>query len=354
MARSLILAALILLAIPTQAQVVVNGRVSFAGRVALATGGGFAPITGTEARCTELGANCNCSEPMQSGQSLTDGTVNFTDSPTGTECKGHWGFATDTATITSMSVAGETGWGNAIYAIDHGWGGGANKNKGLGFEPTKPGTTAFSSANRSWCVRIYKQFDDAYQPASDWDSCPQAGGVAPNRTIRNKLLQAEMNSTSIQLIQIQEDEYGSTCPDNPSLNAKSDASGSVGFGGEGATGTMSNLDECSSLFGPCRMEMCVDGPLLAGGSFTWRYRIYQPITGHMMSGSRTATTGGLIGQGTGAGTWSGINTNHSGSSHGGARESYFMSSVWDDVDANRWIGGAYEVEGYGCANCGGD
>lgn len=352
--RCLILA-LLLIASPAFAQTKMQGFTKMQGLTKMMTNSGFAAVTGTEKRCTDLGANCNGSEPMQSAftMDVSSTTSDFTDSPDATEFP--VGFFTTSRSGTAqiatvlLATAGASGWGNATYAVDHGYYDTAQGNAGVFYTPNYPNSTVFTSNHRSWCIRYYKQVSDVFRTAGGPDaSC--GGG-----TVRNKLAQVGFQASTGNVYQVQEDPSPSTCVDNPSQG------GIVGGGtvGTGPSVDINNatvspsvkFDDCVNK--PCRVELCVDSATAfsSTGSKTFRTRIVSLATGTV--GVLSQNNASVPAYSTSVWPWQ-VDTNHSSSYSGGALEAYLMSAVWDDVDANRWIGGAYEVEGNGCTNCGGN
>ena len=275
--------------------------------------------------------------------------TNFPDSPAETECNGDWiqiGGGEVSGFGSMMSVDGEPGWGDAQWAYDHGYNNGLDRNQYNWWLPDVPRITPFTAENRSWCVRYYRQFDDEFTTAGSDTEGADPPTCILHGTIRNKMLQSLHGA---YVFQTQESDSGE-CRTNPSKSIV------AGHGGGAPNGSLSptiTLDSCVDA--PCRFELCVDGPLRDGGSITWRTKVTSlesgpggagfegPNGGPEGSFTRTETAGAANGN------WGG-NINHSGGNEhtvGGSREAYFMGALWDDVDANRWIGPACEIEG-GC------
>ena len=347
----------LLLLIPSLAganQLKTDGLFQTQGLLKIGSTTGLAPVTGTEFACTALGTHCDCSEPMQSNQTINDSNVNFSDSPSLTDCDpSFFGMGGD-GSMTMISVAGQPGWGNALWAVNHGWANSSDRNMNISFKSNIPNITNFTSANRSWGVRYYRQFDTAYDRAGG--SGPGDTTCPPFGTWRNKTFQtshsntglhdlgASGSTTVVAEMQVQEDPSPAHCSSGAPSNVWQ-IGGHLSGGGDINNVSLSpslTAQDCDSK--PCRFEMMVDtastGAFTSGGTFTWRTRVCSQETGTCS----TQTVTGPDGQFDNFYFWWGADINHSGTSSGGSREAYFVSGIWNDVDSTRWIGPACEIE----------
>lgn len=273
-----------------------------------------------EQRCTELGANCACSEPMNSseGGSPINDRHNFSDSPASSECNKYQDYFGSDGSHTMASVAGGN-WGNARYALNQ-------KNGPFVWLKAK---SSFTSADRVVCYRYYQQVDDLYSSAGS------NGGGCPGTNFRNKLFQMTFGSLSIQ---VQEQAEG-ICP---VLGSHGPIGISIPTGpAEGNYYLSPRVDFNGCDQKPCRFEFCADGNIDAGTNIQFRLKVTSLENGAV--GTATSPVANY-GRPNLADFWGG-DLFHSGPV-GTSKTGFFIETVWQS-DQNQWPGPAVEVEGTG-------
>ena len=314
-----------------------------AGRLALILLAILVPVfasgqTSVEARCTELGTNCKCSEPLDADnddiQQLTYPN-DLPQSPDATECWGRPDFqgiqVADSPPATVLHSV-PAWWTPGGFALEqHAGAGGVWLNA----ENVVFGSEAFTETDQVQCYRFYKQIDASYGSAGGDPEI--ATGACPNTTWRNKIISATFANQEIQL---SEAGFG-PCPESGSWQPFS-ISVDSGPGSPLNQLFEPSLDHGACIDSPCRIELCIDSTDLSiGENVEYRSRICRESEGAWACS--TAATGilGDVGAPVLPDTWGG-NLLHS-SPHGGARFAFFMVARWQS-DSDQWIGPAEEVE----------
>ena len=323
-----------------------SSGVQMSGGVSVSGAAPPPPVAGVEARCTALGANCACSEPLQSGTTIGS-PHNFTDSPAETECVDFlYGGTVPMEMISTTAVSDQPGggqgegWGSATLALSHGWTLSPDTNNNWYFWLGRD-DFATDTAVRTVCYRYYRQFTQMYGSAGDGETCPYGSG--PTQSVRNKLFQNQYGANQIQM----QEANGEGCSDG-SWNRAIVMDGVMG---QPELVPEITFKDCNDA--PCRFELCTDGEIAAGNGIHWRARVTSLEAGVGGSGPNggpegTYTSGVFNGLGppTLVTTVWGGDINHSGSSPGGSMQAYFMQATWA-TDEDHWIGAACEIEG-GC------
>jgi len=295
------------------------------------------PSSGTEQRCTELGTNCDCSEPMN----INDGSIltghDFTDSLNPTQCSNKYGYAffeTDKNNIVTSSEFGMPAGNNVNYVLEI-------PAVGANIAWMKGRMSVDNSIKRT-CIRYYKMVSIDYSGAG-YPGAGPGGSSCPSE--RNKVIQFQFGGTQVQLQELANDAncHGPGTPNsyNPLvITNPADPGGQIGnyyFNNGGV-----RWDDCWSTSGWCRIEMCGSGDLNQGTNINFEAKITPLATGieHYAVQNvlwnpgvpmKSDTAGDLFhGQGQG-GT-------------GTEWISHFMQASWT-TNSNQWIGSAYEIEG---------
>jgi len=302
-------------------------RILRACAVAIALLGAVSAATAGEARCTGLGANCMCSEPMNGPESavlgLIRGGFDFVSSDNASECWGRGSGFLGFDTSANQQVVSVNNWGSARYAV--------RQTTGFFWMYGKDPFT-LTSNDKTVCYRYYKQVDADYGSAGGDYGNP--AGSCPNSTWRNKLMQSEIGGQQVQL----EEDASYSCPAVGQFNGISISVDNGPSSGNYALQPRITLGSCVSA--PCRIEYCVDGNITAGTGIRYRAQIVPVATG-VVHAAMTPT----ISPGGGPSNkyvWGG-DMFHS-SPRGDANHGFFMNAVWQSI-ANQWIGAASEVEG---------
>ena len=292
-----------------------------------------------EARCTALGANCVCSEPVEFDATNMADPFNFTDTDSTKEC---WGTRTGAfagaqfssgGTEDTVDISAGAGWGDATRAVH--W-----DNGFMWWNPpnVQSGALAIGPNVRTYCMRYYMKVTSDF--ASSGGDPGNPAGECPNTTWRNKLMQANYGIPS-EYVQIQLIERGAfSCPAVPNYTPFA-----VGIGGTPDVGTF-NLTGASTLTyqdcneAPCSVEMCVDGNVAEGTNLAIRARVTS-LEGAGKSVEVTSPTFNATAGVVFPDFWGG-DFYHSGGT-GSMDVSHFMVATWD-TDANDWIGASSEVE----------
>src|SRR5262245_16610617 len=274
-----------------------------------------------EARCTELGANCRCSETMDEVNSDVGPHTDFASSPDASECWGNgprangtgigWGDADE----HGNTIAAPSGWGTAGHVL---------RVPGMagvwGFLPK----AAVTSSTRTLCMRWYQQMPPPYMGTGIQCSVQDA---------RNKMFQLYFGSTPT-LFQCEQRSDNSACQDTEYR------CGDPAGGTTNSPVPFVHNSDCDTK--PCRFEYCFDGNIQAGTNLIIR-QVYKSLKTGVTS---TATTGtawnpgpinfspGILG-----GDWW-----HKAPSSQSTYRGYFMIGTWD-TDTNQTIGAASEIEG---------
>ena len=321
---------------------------------------------GVEARCTELndeaGADCVCSEPMDSEEAAGIGTgtnpgtfrgstslpngYDFVDSPSATDCSQHGTYlemGTDTGNHPVSSANFSMPPGNAVaYVIEGNFNDQATGNtvrwlKGRGSEP--------AGSNRRTCVRYYKQVSTDWPPASNNDDGCQAE--------RNKIMQFSWGSGNDQrFTQFVEPFNGSGCfvaPNYKNFGATLSDDPDVSVLSPNKTWA-----DCFIGTAWCRFESCTHGDLANGNSIFVSHRVtIVPEDGSAVSVSETLDKGpqsyGESFKIAAADIYQQADDARADVTDGRQYLSHFMHADWDTDagDNSQWIGAACEVEG-GC------
>lgn len=291
-----------------------------------------------ESRCTDLGTNCICSEPIaasEAGAFINFGH-DFSDSPDSIECMGNrpgfQNYGTSAENVNTMVPVAE--WGSVQYAL--------NQRRGFMWitgSNVVSGPKAFTSSDRVQCYRYYKQVDDLYSNSGAGSNCEG------RPSLRNKIFQSSWGSSDparADGIQLQEKSNGPCAPLGSHHNFHVTTADETGNGSHFISPSV-NFNDCDDK--PCRFEFCIDGNLSAGTNIVHRARVHSLETG--VTGTVTTPPENL-GPPSLPWAWGG-DLFHSGPT-GDARNGYFMEARWQS-DGNQWIGAACEIEG-GCGGSG--
>lgn len=280
-----------------------------------------------EQRCTALGANCACSEPMDGPETSVGSVVptghDFTSSDNATECWGRGSGYLNFDSSSSQNQVSVSSWGNARYALRQ-----ANGFFWMyGKDPT-----ALTSNDRTVCYRYYKQVDSNYGSAGGDPG--NSGGSCPNTTWRNKIMQSEIGGQQVQL----EEDATYSCPRVGEWNPISISIDNGPSEGNYALQPKVGFGSCVSK--PCRIEFCIEGNLTTGKNIRYRSKIVSLANG--TEHTAVSPVVNLPSGPTNKWVWGG-DMFHSSPS-GDANHGYFMQAIWPTV-GNQWIGGATEIEG---------
>lgn len=279
-----------------------------------------------EARCLELGQNCDCSEPMDTTATSIREGHDFADSPSGSECdKFQVYFETNKSNVTTTAETGMPA-GNTVDRVLE------IPSDGESIVWLKGRMSVDGSIKRS-CIRYYKMVSTDYS------------GVGPNNvgcpSERNKIIQFQFGGTQVQL---QERSDGSICTGPGTGNDYAPitlTNPAAGFGNFDLL-PRADWEDCWNTNGWCRIEMCASGDLNRGENIKFQAKVTSLRDGvdhyseqnrfwNPGSGMQTFTAGDLFhGQGQG-----GIGTEWI---------SHFMQASWT-TNQNQWIGAASEIEG---------
>lgn len=304
----------------------------------VATGGAGGGIAGVEKRCTDLGANCVCSEPLDTTEDFAElpgSTVDFADSPSTHECNfvsgGAFGSERTSADF-SMQLAASVApmpAGSTVTRVMQLVGGGNNYLYGRAFA---------TASDQRICLRYYMRV------SNDFSGAGTPGGGCQSE--RNKVMQFAFGQS--RLIQMEErSDFGSGCYGpgtykNFWLPSHADPTGTPGQ-------FTIDWDDCNSATGWCRFELCAEGDLDAGTGINIEGRITAiAVAKDEIRNTRTSGTwspgvpfGGFA-EGVSADIFHGQGSGPVGSKW----ISHFMQAAWPTA-AGQWIGPACEVEG-GC------
>lgn len=280
-----------------------------------------------EARCLELGQNCDCSEPMDTTATSIRKGHDFADSPSGSECdKFQEFFGTNKSNITTTAETVMPAGNTVDRVLEIPSGGGS-------IVWLKGRMSVDDSIKRS-CIRYYKMVSTDYS------------GVGPNNigcpSERNKIIQFQFGNTQVQL---QERADGSVCtgPGTGNDYQSITLTNPAGLGNFDLV-PRADWEDCWNTNGWCRIEMCASGDLNRGKNIKFEAKITSLRDGvdhyseqgrfwNPGSGMQAYTAGDLFhGQGQG-----GIGTEWI---------SHFMQASWT-TNQGEWIGAAYEIEGDG-------
>lgn len=296
--------------------------------------GGVPESDGEEYRCTDLGANCICSEPMDNNDSPAPGGYNPSDSTGDKECTDVNGGWYDANWIKTTQDRHTTATATGVRAFPTG----STVSRHLRIEEGGvPGEIVLwlrgqddmPSNVRRACQRQYLQVATNYTSASY-----EGNGCA---TERNKVFEVQWDNGG-GFAQIQEG-LNNSCTEYRSFNLAY----SFGVSGNFYTPSGIDWDVCMEGTGWCRFEMCVGGNVEAGTDVYVEAQIKVLSTGNTYTLGPTATSSSVGGpltnfagdlyHGQGAGTHDGdLNISH------------FMQASWT-TDSGQWIGASYEVEG---------
>jgi len=309
----------------------------------VAISGSASAQSGAEQRCSELGSNCVCSEPLESGGQNFSTGYDFPDSPDSKEC---WGNRSGASSFqvgndnnkSMVDISSDPGWGNASSAVNH-------RGSYIWMNPPKvdSGALKIDSSVRTYCMRYYIEVDDTYSPAgSSHDSangrcetvhrCNRNGDYY---NCRNKTFQANFGGYLVQ----GEERSSGDCPGAGAHNPLDFYVSGAALDKRYTPSPAVNLNHCDGA--PCRLEMCIDGNISTGKNLQVRVR-YTSLEpggpeGYAVSDVFSAASGPTISD-----FWGG-DFFHSGPD-GGSRISHFMVGSWTS-DTNQWIGPAAEIEG---------
>lgn len=317
---------LVLLFIPIVAFADSFSGVSLSG-VRSTTISGGSGIAGVEAACTTSGlygsgGNCICSEMLN--ESIVDAGLGIPDSldppasPDTHECWGRFTSPAPTLGIESGRVASTAdvsalaGWGTVNYALEQ-------TNQFIwAMAPYNP----ITSSTRTLCVKYFRQHNN---PWSDDAGC------------RTKGIQMNFNDR-LAIAQFTTQSDGGSCSTTPKPYWLQMSDIAVGLSSETFLTTVKS-DECDDK--PCKLEMCVDGNILAGTSLQVRAR----VTSYEGAGEVSSVASSVWSPGGGpsnhdffGGDWW-----HSG---GGSEIMLSgMFSVWAwDSDTDQWPPNTTEIE----------
>lgn len=297
-------------------------------------------VTGVEARCTELGANCVCSEPLDTTEDFAEmpgSGLDFADSPAATDCSGlsagsafssdhgSGDFSMQLASSVAPMPVGATA--NRVMQIENG---GANYLIGRSYA---------TASDARMCQRYYMRV------SNDFSGAGTPGGGCQSE--RNKVMQLGFGAS--KLVQIEErSDFGSGCYGpgtykNFWIPSHADPTGTPGQ-------FTIDWDDCNSSTGWCRFELCVEGDLDAGTGINIEGRITAIAVGK--DEIRNTRTSGTWSPGVALGGfpegWSADIFHGQGSGPVGKKWiSHYMQAAWPTA-AGQWIGCAEEVEGPGC------
>lgn len=291
-----------------------------------------------EQRCTELGARCLCSEPLNGpetayGGILSNSKFDPASSDDASECWGRAGggfqsFDSDgNQTMASVST-----FGSAKYALRQGVGGGYYWLYGMKVD----GHEAVAG-DQTICWRYYKQVDSDYGSTGAY-----TGACGSGETWRNKIMSTGLRGQSVQL---EEGEGGETCRIGSSYPITLSVDNGPNSGNYYPLPKV-GYDSCKSK--PCRIEMCISGNIKNGTNIVYRAKVVPLSTG--VESSVTSPTMTSLSGTTNDFVWGG-DMFHTGG-HGGSYVNYFIQAQWNDANVH-WIGAAPEVEGAGSGTGGG-
>ena len=283
--------------------------------------GHASPAAGAEQRCTELGANCSCSEPLNTNLFTTFNSsfVNPADSTT-KQCVGEslvYGGASYWSGGGNLRIDAESGMpsGNTVN-----WVWTSTQTSGT----TKIDAAPPASATRRMCSRLYAKFSNDYQ------------GTGEGSCQNNKIMWAPQYQSSLP----NSENYVTQGGGAPSWGI-SHAGFSTSDGVVTGSGSILNHHDCMTSW--CRFEMCMGGNVLAGTNLYVDGSVVVLNDGRTQTFPRT-----FIGNANGAPA----NRNQpylayrQGTCAGTRSVSHVISAEWT-TDAGQHIGKAYEVEGGG-------
>lgn len=298
------------------------------------------PANAQEARCAELGAACDCSEPMGPQETYLPDDHNLSDSPSGTECE-RWGqpfwntnkTGSDATTVPEFGMPAGNTVDRVIQLI------GAGEAEGTGSIVWLRGRMTVPDNIKRTCIRYYKMVSNDYS------------GVGPNSvgcpSERNKIIQAQFGN---QQNQMQERADGSICTGPGTGNDYSPITitNVMNNPGEGNVNLAPRVDweDCWQTNGWCRIEMCVSGNLNQGTNINIAGNIHTLWDGVDHHGDSAAERGYTTNPGVPMRADTAGDLFHGQGRGGKGKEwiSHFMQASWT-TDDNQWIGAAYEVEG---------
>lgn len=288
-----------------------------------------ADAAAAEKRCTDLGSDCICSEPMN----VNDGTLspsgwNPSDSPSSTECRSR--FMESSCSSGSLTTT-------RIDDLDYG---GSNP-PGFAFRST--GTECFTwlvgedgapGADQRLCSRFYVRVDNNFVGAGQknggcpredfkmWDMCnghPNCSQMTENTGSgcgsAGNYHRWVLNVDSLSI----ENNYFLTSPDNFSWEGcRKDASGNGGW---------------------CRVEICASGDLDGNGSKQYQAKVTALDSGRVAQATSTAASGAPLDQ-------FHFNFDLEGNAPAGYEVAYYMEASWPS-NSGQFIGPAAEIEGSG-------
>lgn len=304
------------------AQTIAGGTSSGAAFGTASGGGGGGGIAGVEAACTDSGlygsgGNCICSETLNSSLTITGSTYDAPDSPDTHECWGRfssvWAETDDGTGISTTSVTGGSGWGTTDYALLQN-----NGSYVWAMAPIAP----ITSSTRTYCVKYFRKNDN---PWNDDGTC------------RTKGIQMNFDNRAAN-VQLTTQSDGGSCSTTPKPYWLQMSE--IGGGTNYTTTVYTN--ECDDK--PCKIELCVDGEVLAGANLQHRAR----ITSYEGAGEVSIVTSAVWSPGGGPSNQSvfGGDWWHSGGGSQEMNHSHFSVWAWDS-DTDQWPPDTCEVEG-GC------
>lgn len=291
-----------------------------------------------ESRCTALGANCLCSEPLNGPETAAGGILSNAkpdpvSSDDATECWGRTGFQSFDSD-GNQTMAPVSTFGGAKYALRSAPGGGFFWLYGA-----KVSSHEAVAGNQTICWRYYKQVDSDYGSTGAYK-----GACSSTQTWRNKMMSTMLKG---QQVQLEEGEGNETCVIGSSYPIALSIDNGPSSGNYYLSPKIS-YDSCKSA--PCRVEMCISGNIQNGTNIVYRAKVVPVATG-VESVATSPVMTSLSGLGaTNAYTWGG-DMFHS-SAYGGSYVNYFMQAQWPDANVH-WIGAASEIETGGTSNNGG-
>ena len=276
-----------------------------------------------EQRCTELGSNCDCSEPLGGSFSVTDIGGSWLTNPDNSvgdlQCGNSTGDFFDgnkdpNIYLTNVPASGMPA-GSSVTEV-YRWSATTGIMTGSGR------TDKVTSTTRRLCQRVYMKFSSDF---SRWTDC------------NNKIMEMVWhNNGSIQ--------SSTSAQDSPILLRVTETFPNSDFGNHFPGPDQIGIDQCITTW--CRIELCVSGNIQAGTNMTADF--YVSTTDGQLQASKTGISLGDTGTGTLYLLWP-LNIFREpafGTCQGYRELSHVMQASWD-TDSGQTIGPAYEIEGSG-------
>jgi len=284
------------------------------------------PAVAAEQRCNELGANCVCSEPLNTSSYAASGSNGWNPADSTTkECNG--GRPLWVQSDWSASSASGLGLPSAVQYV-------AKRGPETGSDSTQlTGNAAqTTSATRRTCVRFYTRYSADYQaknlPICQANKFSEFGFGGSNALFHWDW--AESGAERFTII-------------NWDANGDNAADASYNLSRPGPL----TIEGCRSQW--CYVEMCASGNIKAGTGIYAEGHVRGLTDGKRVDWNKT-----YIGKACPAGNCSGgdlssvmiVNAYRQNTCAGSRYISHAMQAQWD-TDSGQFIGPAYEVEGGG-------